>query len=55
MSPLGSEYMEKYSNRDWKVLTKAEFEAIYRPAVPAVPTRNINVKIRGVDVILFKA
>lgn len=55
MSPLGSEYMEKYSNRDWKVLTKGAFDAIYRPAVPSVPTRNTTVKIRGVDVLLFKA
>jgi hypothetical protein len=55
MTPLGVEYMEKYGISDWKALTKAEFDAKFRPATPFVPTRSVNVKIRGVDVLQFKA
>jgi len=55
MTKTGTSYVANNNVKDWKVLSTAEFEAMYKPAASLTPIKPVMVKIKGEQVARFMA
>jgi hypothetical protein len=55
MTKTGAAYVAANNVKDWKVLSKAEFNAMYKPAAVQTPIKPVMITIKGEQVARFKA